>query len=99
MTKRKTRVEKLPEEKLQERRIKDFIRRSTMSSADKLDWFVDDVKDSISRRRILTAKQFEEWEATDGTAVALGNLVWLIADDLLHSLGVVRVRTQYRKGK
>lgn len=56
----------------------------------------DDVKNRIKRP---TVKQFELDEADSGTAVALYNVIWEIAADILHDIGVKRIRTSTKQPK
>lgn len=45
-------------------------------------------------RAVVT--QFEQDQKDHGTKVALSNLLWLVASDLMTDLGVTRVRTTYQ---
>jgi hypothetical protein len=69
----------------------------TTTDAEALDIFVAGVVSTILRRE--SVKQFRQDEAENGTRVALQNLVWLLASDLLHEIGVKRVRTSYKTSK
>lgn len=40
-------------------------------------------------------KQFETDQKTYGTKVALHNVIWLLAVDILHGIGVKNVKTSY----
>lgn len=42
-------------------------------------------------------RQFETEQKQHGTKVALSNVIWLIADDLLRGIGVKNVKTTYRR--
>jgi hypothetical protein len=44
-------------------------------------------------------KRFEEDQKEHSTAVAIHNVLWLVADGMLKDIGITKVHTSYKKGK
>lgn len=99
---RKAKPSEYPE--IHKKRVRKFIKTrtafelagQTSGTHYALDELVQDIRNRIKRP---TVKQFELDEADSGTAVALYNAIWIIASDILHDIGVKRIRTSTKTPK
>jgi hypothetical protein len=78
------------------RNFEDGISGRKVSTKQALEDLVEDIRNRIKRP---TVKQFEQDERESGTAIALYNAIWIIASDIMHDIGVKRIRTSNKEPK